>query len=397
VVDLVSEEGDVPIRSLSRPAGVAFFTTGILALCAAYAVLPGCRGRSAPEATDPLLRARTTPDALAARYLGDQACADCHPSQFKDHLTSNHALTLGPMTRKHLPPGFPRTGTFVDVATGVEYTLEEIEGRYLMSAHERGSLESRKVDFVLGSGKRANTFVSLDGRSAIREFRMSFLADQGRWFVTPGQEGAGTDTIGAQYPRHIGQRCFGCHSTVLPESRMVPEERFMGVGCESCHGPGEGHVAAVRAGQAPGEMPRLRDWGATRLNNLCAECHRSAQDIDAASTFQTQRFQPFGLMKSACFLKSGDHLSCITCHDPHRDAETTAEGYEHTCRSCHGQDAHSSVCPVNRRSGCVRCHMPARELWPGIAIAMADHWIRVFPEFRKSGSSEAGGKERTSR
>ena len=40
---------------------------------------------------------------------------------------------------------------------------------------------------------------------------------------------------------------------------------------------------------------------------------------------QTQRFQPYGLMKSACFLKSGNRLSCSTCHNPHRDVETAPE------------------------------------------------------------------------
>jgi Cytochrome c554 and c-prime len=388
------------MRSLPRSVGAAFLAAGILVLCAAGALLPGCQGRSAPATSDPLLRARTTPDTLAAQYLGDKACAACHPRQFKDHVASNHALTLGPMTREHLPAGFPRTGSLLDRETGISYTLEENRGRYTISAHERGRVDSRQVDFVLGSGKRANTFVSREGRNAIRELRMSYLADQGRWFVTPGQEGGGIDAIGVQWPHNIAQRCFACHSTVLPESRMVPEERFMGVGCETCHGPGQAHVAAARAGQAPGEIRRLRDWGATRLNNLCAECHRSSQDIDPhneMATAQTQRMQPYGLMKSACFQKSGDRLSCVTCHDPHRDAETTAEGYERTCRSCHGQPAHSTVCPVNRRNGCVSCHMPPRKLWPGIDIAMADHWIRVFPESRKRGAPKAGDKERASR
>jgi hypothetical protein len=389
----------VPNCLLSRPARTALLTAGVLALCAAGAVLPGCRDHPRTVGGDPFQRIRTSPDDVAAQFVGDQACVGCHPSQFKDHRGSNHARTLGPMSREFLAAGFPKSGGFVDAETGVRYMMEEKYGQFWMSARDRAGEQSRKVDLVLGSGKRAMTFISLDSPSAIRELRMSYLFDQRKWFVTPGQQGHGMDAVGVQWPHDIAQRCLGCHSTVLPESRMVPEERFMGIGCETCHGPGKAHVAAAQAGPSPGKIQKLRAWGATRLNELCGECHRSTQDVDPHNdqmTAQTQRFQPFGLMKSECFKKSGDKLSCVTCHDPHRNVETSHAVYERTCRSCHGDAPKSTVCPVNPRGGCVSCHMPQRELWNGIAISMSDHWIRVFPESRNKPAPAAGGKERAS-
>jgi hypothetical protein len=154
----------------------------------------------------------------------------------------------------------------------------------------------------------------------------------------------------------------------------------MGIGCETCHGPGRAHVAAAEAGGKPADIEGMRDWRATRVNELCGECHRTARDInadDGVSMYMTQRFQPYGLMKSRCFRESDDQLSCITCHNPHRNVEKQAAPYERACLSCHGRKPKQTRCPVNARAGCVGCHMPQREFIPG--ISMADHYIRVFP------------------
>jgi cytochrome c554/c'-like protein len=224
--------------------------------------------------------------------------------------------------------------------------------------------------------------VSRDGPTGIVELRMSYLPARRTSFVTPGQHWTDFGPLGRRWERPVAQRCFGCHVTVLSDSYMTPEERFLGVGCEACHGPGQAHVAAFQAGKGPGPIEAFHGWGASRLNALCGQCHRTEQQVDRSDHFaveQTQRMQPYGLMKSACFQKSGDRLSCVTCHDPHRNAETAPASYERVCRSCHGGKAGSTVCPVNQNSGCVRCHMPSRELGFVPGLAMADHWIRVYP------------------
>jgi hypothetical protein len=279
------------------------------------------------------------------------------------------------MRRDRLPRGFPRAERFADPETGTEYALTEREGRFLFAAGAAGG-RARAIDFALGSGKTGMTFVSLDGPRAIRELRMSYFPGRRAWAVTPGQRGPAADPIGRQHEGTMAQRCLACHATVLPASRLAPEERFMGVGCEACHGPGQAHVAAARAGAPARGVDRLGRWGAARLNHLCGECHRSEQELDPldeAALTQTQRFQPYGLMKSACFQKSGDRLSCLSCHNPHRDAARDVRGYERACRSCHAPG--STICPVNPRDGCIGCHMPPREVTRG--VAMADHWIRV--------------------
>jgi hypothetical protein len=106
----------------------------------------------------------------------------------------------------------------------------------------------------------------------------------------------------------------------------------------------------------------------------------------------TQRFQPYGLMKSRCFKESHDTLSCLTCHNPHADASADPATYVSACLRCHPSSASASArasgsatgkpCPVNPRAGCIRCHMPSREVAPDLPVRMADHFITVHREIR---------------
>jgi hypothetical protein len=89
------------------------------------------------------------------------------------------------------------------------------------------------------------------------------------------------------------------------------------------------------------------------------------------------RFQPVGLMQSACYLKSQGALSCSTCHDPHARTSTDTPAYEAVCLSCH-RGPSKTPCKVSPTAGCVGCHMPRRDASRG--MMMTDHWIRSRPE-----------------
>jgi hypothetical protein len=69
-------------------------------------------------------------------------------------------------------------------------------------------------------------------------------------------------------------------------------------------------------------------------------------------------------------------MSCIACHDPHREVERTAEFYDAKCQGCHAAGRQPvRICP-KAATGCVRCHMPKIDL-PEAHFKFTDHRIRI--------------------
>ena len=120
---------------------------------------------------------------------------------------------------------------------------------------------------------------------------------------------------------------------------------------------------------------------------LCAQCHSPRGKRSRRDDPRAVRFQGTTLTWSRCYTESGDRLDCTTCHDPHRDASTSAASYESKCLSCHrGADraqakdravaSESRACPVNAAKGCISCHMPkVKDVIPHSPFT--DHFIRV--------------------
>src|SRR5262249_14404632 len=116
---------------------------------------------------------------------------------------------------------------------------------------------------------------------------------------------------------------------------------------------------------------------------LCAECHGADGSIPEADP-EFVRFQATTLTFSRCFQASDGRLECSTCHDPHRDLGAPPSHYIARCLRCHtppgskpaGDFVAKSICPVNPRDDCLRCHMPvSRNAVPHTDFT--DHHIRV--------------------
>jgi hypothetical protein len=193
----------------------------------------------------------------------------------------------------------------------------------------------------------------------------------------------------------MARHCLACHTTTLPASGLMPEDRFFNVGCESCHGPGAAHIAAIRAGRpADDKMEPLENAGGVHILALCGKCHRTQSDIgaDPSASVATNRFQPYGLSLSRCFRESGDKMSCLTCHNPHTSVSTDLKSYDADCLTCHSPHAVSGPtsvaakpCPVSPATGCIGCHMPTGKVFKGSAVPTraADHFIRIFPNLAR--------------
>lgn len=350
------------MRNVSRYCFLALAVCSALLIAAA-----GCR------------RAPASAIRLAS-FAGTAACVGCHQEQAQFHAESAHTVTMREVTPEAMGPLYPKAGPIEDT------DLEIFKTENGLSMGFRGKPEGAiPMQYALGSERFAFTFVNVEEKGLF-ELRHTYFPEIKKWLRTPGQQSIGENMLGLRYNETIARHCLGCHSTALPEEKVTPDSRFLGIGCESCHGPGKAHVEAARAGSADLRMRRLTDLKPKEVMMICARCHRSIADVLPEQQDMTQRFQTFGLQKSECYVKSGENLSCVTCHDPHKKASTDRKAYEAACKSCHAPpegfgppDPSKHVCPVNPQSGCIPCHMPKRMIDHVILpISMSDHWIKVW-------------------
>jgi tetratricopeptide (TPR) repeat protein len=328
-----------------------------------------------------------------AIYVGSARCAQCHGSIYQSEQTSLHARTFlrGSELNNLALPNHPIPEP---TQAGVTHTLDRSDGHVRFETNDRGKVYRAVVDYAFGSGDRGLTLVGRDQAGRARELRFSYYSDGSAWDVTPGhmlKTPTGEDLLGQLLTSDNFDACFFCHTTVARSAREQtgPESADRGIGCERCHGPGGNHLKAVAL-----DFPDLAIANPSRGTGrqiivLCGQCHSPLKREVSRSDPLAVRFPAQNLTWSRCYAESGGALDCVTCHDPHRDAEKTAAFYEARCLLCHSNSgappSHArngveivrrTVCSVNPNGGCLPCHMPVVKTAIPHA-AFTDHNIRV--------------------
>ena len=251
----------------------------------------------------------------------------------------------------------------------------------------------RCSSIALGSNHQGQSFLAHDDRGQAYELRISRYPAAPEWDRTMEHPAVPPDPsgyLGRPVSAESFRKCLHCHSTDFraawqPEGR--PEARDRGIGCERCHGPGGNHAPAVAAGFPEPAIARPRLASPGQVVALCADCHTAPPSTTPADAGFV-RYQASGFVLSRCYTRSAEGFSCVTCHDPHKDADTSPASYEVRCRECHDVPRPSKTvakpnparsgppCPVNPRTDCLSCHMPrVKDAVP--RTVFTDHRIRV--------------------
>jgi tetratricopeptide (TPR) repeat protein len=340
-------------------------------------------------------------------FVGAARCAACHPGTFRDQDASRHAhtffrkdkLSAVPVPQRPIAdPGNDRfSHTFHKRGDGLE-----------VETHGDGQIYQTIVDYAFGSGELGLTLVGHDPEGRSLEYRLSLYPDRLGWDVTTGQaRQPGQQTAfyqGKSLSVDDVRHCISCHHT-NPRAILTatgPESSDRAIGCERCHGPGGNHLKAVTSKDFASDhvadlaiaRPSLASGQA--IVGLCAECHSQTKTgiVLKPGSPDAIRFQGTTLTWSRCYKESDQKLDCVTCHNPHRNVQTSPRWYESRCLQCHssaGRTANragnppTSVaagrrtsCPIQPASGCIECHMPKLESTTA-HTAFTDHFIRVHP------------------
>jgi predicted CXXCH cytochrome family protein len=405
-------------------------------LCAASGVFAGAllAGRLRSPAQPRAARSGPAPAAVAG-FVGQAACASCHPREAAVWAGSHHQRAMQPVSEATVLGDF--AGASLSFA-GVSSTPFRRAGAYLMRTDgPDGALHDYEVKYTLGVAPLQQYLVAFPaGRLQSPEIAWDSRPAAGggqRWFqLYPGEPIAPTDPLHwTGVAENWNTMCADCHSTNVRKAWSAQTGTYatsfaeVSVSCEACHGPGALHVAWAsdppdrrrasadqglsialdeRAGVFWPRDPsthrpaRSRPRSSEREIELCARCHarrglvhedvvhgQPAGDDYRIALLEEDLYHPDGQIKGevyeyGSFVQSrmyAEGVTCSDCHDPHGGG-LRAPG-NGLCLSCH-EPAYATAKHHFHAEGspgaqCVGCHMPATTYM--VVDPRRDHSLRV--------------------
>ncbi len=372
-----------------KSATLLLLSTAVLSACALLGPAPG--------------GGEMTRDG--ARFVGSRACAGCHPREYEGWSGTRHPH------QEQLASAAAVRAPF----DGSEFTLDgspirawkEGQRYFVHTLGPDGEPEDFPVLRTIGGYWKQRYVTRVEGRDLVLPLQWNVRSAAWKPYSSAGHESLATERFWADPSQGWAERCSGCH-TVGTELRPRPDGGYdatyteLGVGCESCHGPGSRHL------EAPSDPEGLVDLAAlppARQVDVCAQCHsrghalpgqagaptrtrfpwrfRPGEDLaehfveekavpgettayfwpDGSSRAHHQQAMDFRLDRHF----QGAGMVCTSCHDPHERrfpaATRSSARDDELCLSCHDWPptevrAHSHHDPEGPGSTCIACHMP---------------------------------------
>jgi hypothetical protein len=263
------------------------------------------------------------------------------------------------------------------------YRIERKGDQSIYSVSDGDQAFSAPIAWAFGLGAAGQTYV-FERNGDFYQTRVSYYRAIDGLDLTMGAANLKptnmVDAAGQLMDHDEKVACFGCHATNAVQAKELTLDKMTpGVQCERCHGPSENHLMGVKTGNAElAKMSRLKSLSTEQISSFCGQCHRTWEQIAASGKLGIVdiRFQPYRLTNSKCYDTDDARISCLACHDPHREVDRIESHYDGKCRSCHaGGKAGAVACKVAKQN-CVVCHMPKLEL-PGSHNKFTDHQIRI--------------------
>ncbi len=364
-----------------------------------------------------------------AKYLGSQACAECHADiceAYQPHPMA-HSMSMASAapaeefyahSTEFRAPGLPKSD--LQFRYQVSKEGEEVTHHERVYDAQGNEICSRSVpmQYAVGSGIRGHSYFR-DAGGEIYMSPITWYTGAHAWDLSPAY-----DKANEHFERRILDGCVFCHvgrAAPKPGTAHVFEpEPFLelSIGCERCHGPGADHVAYQQQLAASGlksdPIINPAQLGQPYRDDVCFQCHLLGvqrvnnpghRDFDfrpgqaladiwtvfvggtkvADNNATTEAVgQADQMLASRCYIESQGAMSCTSCHDPHLvpSAAERVEFYRSKCLACHGAGdaADCSLDPTRRKAetsedSCIHCHMPRLDANDVPHTSQTDHRV----------------------
>ena len=367
-------------------------------------------------------------DIRGKKYTGAQACKSCHQPIFDAYLQTAHHHTSSAASAHTIKGSFAQAHNVFEYSDSLKIVMEEKNGGFFQTAYENGvKKESQPFDVVMGSGRKAQTYLYYDS-TKVFQLPASYFVTEHSWANSPN-----FPRNFPKFDRSIPTGCFGCHSSFAQVQQSYKgfqlEEVFekgkiiYGIDCERCHGPGADHItyqASHPTEKNAKFMTRIASLSRQQQIDMCAICHSGFRDMqqpafgfkpgDALSDYFLPEYkivdpnhidvhgnQSQLMMASQCYLQSKT-LTCTSCHDVHKKERDDMTVFSQRCINCHKSVDHSFIKEDKKlnatvQSNCVDCHMPLKAssvitmLTKQKTSAKPDfirtHLVKVYPDETK--------------
>lgn len=332
--------------------------------------------------------------ATADTIAGAATCKQCHAAIVDSYLENSHRITSSPIENDQVVHGPMPQSSVYNFDTHLKLVVEKRDsGMYQAAYFDGKEIMARRFDIAIGSGEKAYTYGSWDGKQ-LKELPLSYFREIQSWANSPGFP---KDKV--YFDRPIGIRCLECHSSfvnrkVVPDGPLKVKEELdgnsivYGIDCERCHGPAGKHVEFHL--DHPQEKTAkfiaiYKQLSREQKIDACAVCHSGGDEEMQRSTFNfkpgdtLRQYHSIGfnargtkikdvhgnqsrlMAASQCFIQSKT-LECGSCHRTHENTKGNLAIYSQRCISCHatGTIKHSEATLANAmvKTNCIDCHMP---------------------------------------
>ena len=383
---------------------------GFAAICLVCASLRRAEARQ-NESPVPAQATQSQPylnTRLGVEYVGDESCRKCHASVYQTFKQTGMGRSVSIPSPDDLRE-FAKPVRIVNQKLNQTYSIYTRDGKIIHEESESDSKghvifsETHEIAYSVGAGDVGKSYLVAKGDSLFVS-PISYYERIRGWDLSPGYEQGAFHG----FTRRVVDLCVDCHTgqpRLVAGSRnrfQQPPFRFLTVGCERCHGPGEIHVrqhteeaalgTPIDEGTIDFSIVNPRKLRTEIRDDVCAQCHlagdarvlhpgknyldfrpgTSLGDVVAIFSVPQQvkgnhfvALDQFEQLKlSRCWSASNGKLGCISCHDPHVQlhGDQAADFFRTRCLACHATS--SCRAPFAQRQAtsppdnCISCHMP---------------------------------------